>query len=167
MRNARMICSTCASKRRRRIPCSTCWPERERYAIQCQAFRDWGRSVVEGGASSGGWQLVNVLKNLGWPTVCGFVSGKRWVSPPFPFRLRFLLRSFHSITGSLWRSQFILFSAAQPNSFCLTRGAALETYAFGMLQIGNDLKQIARLRVATGSEHAPDSKSPPGARQEH
>ncbi len=27
-------------------------------------------------------------------------------------------------------------------------------YAFGVLQIGNDLKQVARLRVAAGAEHA-------------
>ncbi|MHB8500792.1 MAG: hypothetical protein ACYDCG_10585 [Candidatus Acidiferrales bacterium] len=30
----------------------------------------------------------------------------------------------------------------------------LETYAFDLLQIGDDLKQIARLRVAAGSERA-------------
>jgi hypothetical protein len=47
------------------------------------------------------------------------------------------------------------------------READLETYAFGALQIGNDLKQIARLRVAAGAEHTPDAKSAHGALQEH
>jgi hypothetical protein len=35
-----------------------------------------------------------------------------------------------------------------------TRGSDFEAHAFGLPQIGNDLEQVARLGVATGTEHA-------------
>src|SRR5208282_421919 len=39
-------------------------------------------------------------------------------------------------------------------AYCGARGSEFEAHAFGVLQIGNDLEQVAGLRVATGTEHA-------------